>query len=309
MSDTLTSQAENLRTLALAAEQDIETARRKLDEASVDFDEATARRDRFLAAADLLSPPVLLIEFVDRLATTFALTPAPVDEDPVADELPVTQVVTVAAAPVTPANDCVARTVTPALKKPKAVKAGRPKGAAPVGGRPPAYDRAEVAAVCRLAIEQGHPQRVAVEDAFKVSPAMAGFLIADARKKGHDIPRTRAERAPKADKPTDTKVDTTPAPKVVPPQVTAPKPVDTGADKLVPLFPPGTPRPAYAPKVGDIVLVCDDCGQPFERNVTRLSLHTHDTHQRPPAQAERLPRTWTAEDDQEWSTELAGRTA
>lgn len=292
MSDTLTSQAENLRTLALAAEQDIESARLALDAAVV-------RRDRLVAAADLLDPDSVCdlqrfihaerldpgfreaydrIEAERRLAAEGAslaklprvVTPAPVDEDPVADELPVTPT-------------------------PKA-KPGIPKGSPAVGGRPQQYDRAEVAQVCRLAIEEGRPQRTAVEEAFGCTPTMAGFLIADARKKGHDIPRTRAERAPKADTP----MDTTPAPKVAPAQVTAPKPVDTGADKLQPLFPPGTPRPPFAPKVGESVLVCDDCGQPFERNVTRLSLHTHDTHQRPPHQAERLPRTWTDEDAEGW---------
>lgn len=281
MSDTLTSQAENLRTLALAAEQDIETARLALDD-------AVARRDRFTAAADLLDPvPAAVAKVIDTWNASMerhqALAPAPVDEDPVADELP----------------------VTPAPAKPKGSKPGIPKGSPAVGGRKQQYDRAQVAQVCRLAIEQGRPQRQAVEEAFKTTPTMAGFLIADARKKGHDIPRTRAERAPKTDK----TVDTTPAPAPVPAQVTAPKPVDTGADTLQPLFPPGTPRPPYTPNVGDSVLVCDDCGQPFERNVTRLSLHTHDQHQRPPHQAERLPRTWQPEDAEDWSLELAARHA
>lgn len=60
------------------------------------------------------------------------------------------------------------------------------KPAAPAAG--PKYDYAIVASVAREAHAQGRPMGAAVAKRFDVSTEMGGWLIREARKRGHEVP-------------------------------------------------------------------------------------------------------------------------
>jgi hypothetical protein len=83
-----------------------------------------------------------------------------------------------------------------ATTKPAPTAKPSPKPAT-ASGRPSKYDYAEVARVAIAAIEGGKAAGPAVAAYFGVTAAMSRFLIANARKLGHDIPKKVTGRPPK----------------------------------------------------------------------------------------------------------------
>jgi hypothetical protein len=179
-------------------------------------------------------------------------------------------------------------------KKAAAKPAAAPKTAPSRAGQRPGrskYDLAQVAAIAREAIGFGvHAARL-VARRLDVSQAMGGYLIAEARKKGHDIPR-RGDKIsgggavpPAAPPPEPDPVEVDAPGKSAPPP---PAPVAAALETL----PGGGDH--WEPKVGENVVTCPDCDAIYPSvSRFRLARHIKDEHGREPTRAEMLPTTWT----------------
>jgi hypothetical protein len=78
----------------------------------------------------------------------------------------------------------------------------RPRGGQPGNANRSKYDYAEIARVARAALDAGRPMMPDVAAEFEVTPATANWLITEARRKGHDIPRRGQRRGQQWAQPT-----------------------------------------------------------------------------------------------------------
>lgn len=120
--------------------------------------------------ADFLELAIDDFRFVQDLAHKMRLYTAPASSPPVVAVVEATE-------PPKPRVNKAASTKAPAAAKP-ATAAGGSK-----------YDYGEVARIAAAAQRANLPMGKAVSQRFQVSDAMGSFLVVEARKRGHDIPK------------------------------------------------------------------------------------------------------------------------